>query len=65
MSDRKGLNPASGSGAGVALARQMGASLITFEGRQHTVVFNGDACVDTAVVRFLVDGVVPPNGLRC
>jgi hypothetical protein len=43
----------------------MGASLITFDGTQHTVVFNGDACVDTAVVRFLVDSVVPPADLRC
>ena len=43
----------------------MGASLITFDGTQHTVVFNGDACVDTAVVNFLVDSVVPPVGLRC
>jgi len=48
------------------LARQMAAPLITFEGTQHTVVFNGDACVDTAVVDFLVDSVVPPHdGLRC
>jgi pimeloyl-ACP methyl ester carboxylesterase len=58
-------DPATPYAAGVALARQMGASLITFEGAQHTVVFNGDACVDTAVVSFLVDGVVPPGGLRC
>ena len=28
-------------------------SLITFDGTQHTVVFNGDACVDPAVVAFL------------
>ncbi len=40
-------------------------SLITFDGTQHTVVFNGDACVDSAVVAFLVDGVQPPAGLRC
>lgn len=58
-------DPATPYAAGVALARQLGASLITFEGSQHTVVFNGDACVDTAVVRFLVDSVVPPNGLDC
>ena len=46
----------------------MGASLITFDGTQHTVVFNGDACVDTAVVNFLIDSrrpAVPPAGLRC
>ncbi|MFS0898920.1 alpha/beta hydrolase [Mycolicibacterium litorale] len=58
-------DPATPYEAGVALARQMGASLITFQGKQHTVVFNGDACVDTAVVRFLTDGTVPPSGLQC
>lgn len=58
-------DPATPYQAGVDLARQMGAPLITFDGTQHTVVFNGDACVDTAVVDFLVDSVVPPDGLRC
>ncbi len=38
--------------AGVDLARQMDASLITFDGTQHTVVFKGDACVDSAVVNY-------------
>ena len=58
-------DPATPYQAGVDLARQMGASLITFDGTQHTVVFNGDACVDTAVVAFLVDLRSPPEGLRC
>ncbi|MBO0680483.1 alpha/beta hydrolase [Mycolicibacterium sp. S2-37] len=58
-------DPATPYAAGVALAEQLGASLISFDGAQHTVVFNGDACVDTAVVRFLVDSVVPPKGLEC
>jgi pimeloyl-ACP methyl ester carboxylesterase len=61
-------DPATPYTAGVDLARQMGASLITFDGTQHTVVFNGDACVDTAVVNFLVDlksPAVPPADLRC
>ncbi|PEG34655.1 alpha/beta hydrolase [Mycolicibacterium agri] len=58
-------DPATPYEAGVELAKQMGARLITFEGTQHTVVFNGDACVDTAVVRFLVDLVAPPEGLHC
>ena len=58
-------DPATPYQAGVDLARQLGAALITFDGTQHTVVFNGDACVDTAVVAFLVDGVPPPAGLRC
>jgi pimeloyl-ACP methyl ester carboxylesterase len=58
-------DPATPYQGGVELARQMGASLITFVGAQHTVVFNGDACVDTAVVRYLVDLVPPPANLRC
>lgn len=58
-------DPATPYQAGVDLARQMGAALITFEGAQHTVVFNGDACVDSAVVAFLTDLVVPPGNLRC
>jgi hypothetical protein len=58
-------DPATPYQAGVVLARQMGAPLITFDGAQHTVVFNGDACVDTAVVNFFVDSTVPPDGLRC
>jgi pimeloyl-ACP methyl ester carboxylesterase len=58
-------DPATPYQAGVDLARQMDAGLITFDGTQHTVVFNGDACVDAAVVAFLIDGVQPPQGLRC
>ena len=58
-------DPATPYQAGVDLARQMGASLLTFDGTQHTVVFNGDQCVDTAVVSFLTGSAVPPDGLRC
>jgi hypothetical protein len=58
-------DPATPYQAGVDLARQMAAALVTFDGTQHTVVFNGDACVDTAVVDFLVDSTQPPTGLRC
>lgn len=58
-------DPATPYQAGVDLAREMDASLITFDGTQHTVVFNGDACVDSAVVAFLVDSVPPPDGLQC
>ncbi|WP_102142631.1 alpha/beta hydrolase [Mycobacterium hubeiense] len=58
-------DPATPYQAGVDLARQMGAPLITFEGTQHTVVFNGDACVDTAVVAYLTDLRLPPSNLRC
>ncbi|MCZ8378399.1 alpha/beta hydrolase [Mycobacterium sp. CPCC 205372] len=58
-------DPATPYEAGVELARQLQASLITFDGTQHTVVFNGDACVDTATLRFLVDQQAPPAGLTC
>jgi pimeloyl-ACP methyl ester carboxylesterase len=58
-------DPATPYEGGVELARQMGAALITFDGTQHTVVFNGDACVDTATVRFLTELQQPPAGLRC
>ncbi|EUA31040.1 TAP-like family protein [Mycobacterium xenopi 3993] len=51
--------------AGVELARQLRAPLITYDGTQHTAVFNGDKCVDAAVVRYLVDQVSPPNNFRC
>lgn len=58
-------DPATPYAAGVELARQLDASLITFNGTQHTVVFNGDACVDPAVVAFLVDSTPPPPNLQC
>ena len=46
------------------LARQLGASLITFDGTQHTAVFNGIECVDTAIVNYFVDATLPGD-LRC
>nr|WP_319451969.1 MULTISPECIES: alpha/beta hydrolase [unclassified Mycobacterium] len=58
-------DPATPYQAGVDLAREMDAALITFDGTQHTVVFNGDGCVDPAVVSFLVDSTMPPPDLRC
>jgi hypothetical protein len=48
----------------VDLARQLDAPLITYDGTQHTVVFNGEACVDDAVIRYLVDAEVPGD-LTC
>jgi hypothetical protein len=57
-------DPATPYQAGVDLARQLRAPLITFDGTQHTVVFDGNACVDDAVVRYLVDRVVPGD-LSC
>lgn len=57
-------DPATPYQAGVDLARQLGAPLITNDGTQHTVVFDGDSCIDDAVIRYFVDRVVPGN-LNC
>jgi pimeloyl-ACP methyl ester carboxylesterase len=57
-------DPATPYQSGVSLARQLGAPLITYDGTQHTAVFNGDACVDTAVMRYFVAGAVP-GALNC
>lgn len=58
-------DPATPYAAGVNLARQLQAPLVTFDGSQHTVVFNGDACVDTTVLAFLTDLAQPAPGLTC
>ncbi len=58
-------DPATPYRAGVNLARQLGAPLITYDGTQHTAVFNGDQCVDTAVVRYFVVGMLPPATYQC
>ena len=47
------------------LARELGAPLITFDGTQHTAVFNGNQCVDDAVASYLVTGTLPPASLHC
>jgi len=52
-------DPATPYESGVNLARQLGAALVTYDGTQHTAVFNGDECIDSAVVRYFVDQVVP------
>ena len=39
--------------------------LVTFEGTQHTVVFQGNQCVDDIAARYLVDLTLPPPDTRC
>ncbi|TQK27876.1 alpha/beta hydrolase [Arthrobacter sp. SLBN-53] len=58
-------DPATPYQAGVDLARQLGGTLLTYEGTQHTVVFQGDRCVDDISSKYLVDLQVPPPGTRC
>jgi pimeloyl-ACP methyl ester carboxylesterase len=58
-------DPATPYTAGVDLAAELGASLITFDGTQHTIVFKGNPCVDPPVLAFLTDSVAPPANLQC
>jgi pimeloyl-ACP methyl ester carboxylesterase len=58
-------DPATPYQAGVDLAKELGAALLTFEGTQHTVVFDGISCVDDIATKYLVDVVVPPADARC
>ena len=58
-------DPATPYQAGVDLAKQLGGALLTFDGTQHTVVFQGNRCVDDIATRYLVDGAVPPADARC
>ena len=57
-------DPATPYQAGVDLARQLQVPLISYDGTQHTVVFDGNACVDDAVISYFVDRTVPGN-LQC
>jgi pimeloyl-ACP methyl ester carboxylesterase len=58
-------DPATPYQAGVDLARQLGAPLINYDGTQHTAVFDGNPCVDGAVMRYFLDETPPPPALRC
>ena len=58
-------DPATPYQAGVDLARQLGGTLLTFEGTQHTVVFQGNPCVDDIAARYLIDPTVSPTDARC
>jgi pimeloyl-ACP methyl ester carboxylesterase len=58
-------DPATPYQAGVDLARQLGGTLLTFEGTQHTVVFQGNSCVDDIAATYLIDVTVPPPDTRC
>jgi len=58
-------DPATPYQAGVDLAKQLGGTLLTFDGTQHTVVFQGNKCVDDIAAKYLVDVVVPPPNSTC
>ncbi|MGV1087606.1 MAG: alpha/beta hydrolase [Mycobacterium sp.] len=58
-------DPATPYQAGVDLAKQLGGALLTFDGTQHTVVFEGDTCVDKFATDYLVNLTAPPAGSKC
>ncbi len=57
-------DPATPYEDGVDLATQLGAALVSFDGTQHTVTFEGVPCVDNAVSRYLID-LDAPADLDC
>ncbi len=58
-------DPATPYQAGVDLAGQLGGALLTYDGTQHTVVYQGDTCVDDAATAYLIDGKLPAGGTTC
>jgi pimeloyl-ACP methyl ester carboxylesterase len=58
-------DPATPYKAGVDLAKQLHGGLLTFDGTQHTVVFQGNSCIDDYVTAYLINGTVPPKGTKC
>jgi pimeloyl-ACP methyl ester carboxylesterase len=58
-------DPATPYKAGVDLANELHSSLLTFDGTQHTVVFQGDSCIDNYITGYLVNGDTPPAGAKC
>ncbi len=59
-------DPATPYESGVAVADQLPQGvLLTNEGEGHTVVVDGKACIDDAVVPYLVGLEAPSDGTRC
>ncbi|SHI67209.1 alpha/beta hydrolase fold [Nocardiopsis flavescens] len=59
-------DPATPHEGGVAMARALGAGLLTVEGKQHgAYLLGGSACVDDVVEAYLLDLRSPPAGARC
>ena len=38
---------------------------LTFEGNGHTAYGSGSRCIDTAITKYLLTGVLPAPGTRC
>jgi pimeloyl-ACP methyl ester carboxylesterase len=48
-----------------ALAEDLGAPLLTYTGEGHTAYGRSNRCVTDVVDAYLVDGVVPEDGVQC
>ncbi|CAM3946813.1 alpha/beta hydrolase [Smaragdicoccus niigatensis] len=57
-------DPATPYQAGVDLARQLRASLLTYQGTQHGAFLNSGKCIDDAVIAYLRD-LKDPGNLTC
>jgi len=59
-------DPATPYAWGVRVAGELdNATLLTFDGDGHTAYGAGSACIDNAVDAYLIDGVVPADGVVC
>lgn len=58
-------DPATPYLAGVNLAEDLKATLLTFSATQHTVFLQGNTCVDTIGAAYLVNGTLPAPGTTC
>jgi pimeloyl-ACP methyl ester carboxylesterase len=58
-------DPATPYQAGVNLAHDLNARLLTFDGTQHTAFLQGNNCVDSAGITYLTTLQLPPDGIRC
>lgn len=58
-------DPATPYQAGVNLANDMRAGMLTFVSTQHTAFLQGNPCVDATATRYLTTGALPPQGARC
>ncbi|MEU8636718.1 alpha/beta hydrolase [Amycolatopsis sp. NPDC048633] len=56
-------DPATPYQQGVDLAKDLKSALLTYEGVQHTVFLDGNACVDRAGIAYLIDGTAADT--RC
>jgi pimeloyl-ACP methyl ester carboxylesterase len=58
-------DPATPYEAGVQLAEELKGGLLTYDGTQHTVVFQGQSCVDDYATQYLINGTLPPPDSKC